>query len=77
MPYRALWSHGTGDGGKGLVAHSGAKLVASDATSDREATETTRMRPERKETDRKQKRYGENYRRHGSQLDSAVTEYIF
>ena len=44
--------HRTGDGGKGLVAHSEAKLAASDATSDREATETTRMRPERKETDR-------------------------
>ena len=71
LPYRALRSHGTGDGGKGLVAHSGAKLAASDATSDGEAAETTRMRPERRETDRKRRNYGENYRRHGSQLDSA------
>ena len=70
LPYRALWSHGTGDDRKGLVAHSGAKLVASDATSDREAAETSRMRLERKETDRKRRSYGENYRRHGSQLDS-------
>ena len=40
-------------------------------TSDGEATETTRMRPERRETDWKRRSYGENYRRHGSQLDSA------
>ena len=53
LPYRALQSHGTGNGGKGLVAHSGAKLVASDTTSDGEATETTRMRLEQRETDRK------------------------
>ena len=46
LPNRALRSHGTGDGGKGLIAHSGAKLAASDATSDGEAMETTRMRPE-------------------------------
>ena len=46
LPNRALQSHGTGDGGKGLVAHSGAKLAASNATSDGEAMETTRMRPE-------------------------------
>ena len=70
LPNRALRSHGTGDGGKGLVAHSGAKLAVSDATSDREATETTGMRPEQRETDRKWRGYGENYRRHGSQLDS-------
>ena len=66
-----LQSHGTGDGGKGLVAHSGAKLAASDVTSNREAMETTRMRPERRETDWKRRRYGENNGRHGSQLDSA------
>ena len=71
LPNQALRSHGTGDGGKGLVAHSGAMLAASNATSDGEATETTRMRPERRETDRKRRSYGENYRRHGSQLDSA------
>ena len=71
LPNRALRSHGTSNGGKGLVAHSGAKLAASDATSDGEAMEMTRMRPERRETDRKWKSYGENYRRHGSQLDSA------
>ena len=70
LPYRVLWSHGTGDGRKGLVAHSGAKLAVSNATSDGEAAETTRMRPEQRETDRKRRNYGENYRRHGSQLDS-------
>ena len=53
LPNRALWSHGTGDSGKGLVAHSEAKLVASDVTSDGEATETMRMRPERRGTDQK------------------------
>ena len=46
LPNQVLWSHGTGDGGKGLIAHLGAKLVVSSATSGREATETTRMRPE-------------------------------
>ena len=46
LPNQALQSHGTGDGGKGLIAHSGAKLAASDTTSSREVTETTRMRPE-------------------------------
>ena len=71
LPKWALRSHGTSDGGKGLVAHSGAKLAASDTTSDGEATETTRMRPERRETDRKRRSYGENYGRLGSQLDSA------
>ena len=60
LPNRVLRSHGTGDGGKGLVAHLGAKLVASDATSDGEATETMRMKPERRETDRKRRSYGEN-----------------
>ena len=53
LPNRVFQSHGTGDSGKGLVAHSGAKLAAGDATSDREVTETTRMRPEQKEMDRK------------------------
>ena len=71
LPNRVLQSHGTSDGGKGLVAHSGAKLVASNATSDGEAMEMTRMRLEQRETDRKRRSYGENYRRHGSQLDSA------
>ena len=66
MPNRVLRSHRTGDGRKGFIAHSGAKLAMSDG----EATETMRMRLERREMDRKQKRYGENYRRHGSQLDS-------
>ena len=51
LPNRVLWSHGTGGGGKRLVAHSGAKLVASNMTSDGEAMETTRMRPEQRETD--------------------------
>ena len=62
LPNRVLRSHGTGDGGKGLVAHSGAKLVASDANSNGEATETTRMKPEleRRETDQKRRSYGEN-----------------
>ena len=46
LPNRAFRSHRTGDGGKGLVAHSGAKLVASDVTSGGEATETMRMRLE-------------------------------
>ena len=46
LPNRALWSHGTGNGGKGLVAHSGAKLVVSDMTSGREATETIGIRLE-------------------------------
>ena len=46
LPNRPLQSHGTGNGGKGLVAHSGAKLAASDVTSGGEVTETTRMRPE-------------------------------
>ena len=46
LPNRVLWSHGTSDGGKGLVAHSGAKLVTGDATSGGEAMEMTRMRPE-------------------------------
>ena len=71
LPNRALQSHGTGDGGQGLAAHSGAKLAASNMTSDGEAMETTRMRPEQRETDRKRRSYGENNRRHGSQLDSA------
>ena len=70
LPNRALRSHGTGDSGKGLVAHSGAKLAASDMTSDGEVTETMRLRPKRRGMDRKQRRYGENYRRHSSQLDS-------
>ena len=66
-----LQSHGTSDDRRGLVAHLGAKLAASDATSNGEATGTTRMRPERREMDWKQRSYGENNRRHGSQLDSA------
>ena len=70
-PNRVLRSHGTGDSGKGLVAHSEAKLAAGNVTSDREATKTTRMRLERREMDWKQRRYGENYRRHSSQLDFA------
>jgi hypothetical protein len=70
LPNQVLWSHRTGDGRKGLVAHLGTKLAASNATSGREATETTRMRLKRRETDWKQRRYGENYRRHVSQLDS-------
>jgi hypothetical protein len=53
LPNWVLWSHGTGGGRKGLVAHSGAKLVVSDMTSDGEATETMRMRPEQRETDQK------------------------
>jgi hypothetical protein len=43
LPNRVLWSHGTGDSGKGLIAHLGAKLVASDVTSGGEATETIRI----------------------------------
>ena len=46
LPNWALWSHGTGNGGKGLVAHSGAKLVVSDITSGREVTETIGIRLE-------------------------------
>ena len=46
LPNLALQSHGTSDGRKGLIAHSGAKLVVSDATSDGEAMETMRMKPE-------------------------------
>ena len=49
LPNRALRSHGTGDGGKGLVAHSGAKLAVSDMTSSGEATETTGIRLEQRE----------------------------
>ena len=60
LPNWALWSHGTGSSGKGLIAHLEAKLVASDMTSNGEATETMRMRPERREKDQKQRRYGEN-----------------
>ena len=46
LPNRALQSHRTGNGGKGLIAHLGAKLAAGDATSDGEATEMTRMKLE-------------------------------
>jgi hypothetical protein len=53
LPNRALQLHRTSDSRKGLVAHSGAKLVASDVTSDGEAMETTRMRPERRGMDQK------------------------
>ena len=45
-PNRVLRSHRTGDGGKGLVAHSEAKLAVGNVTSDREATKTMRMRLE-------------------------------
>ena len=46
LPNWVLQSHGTGDGGKGLIAQSGAQLVVSDITSDRGAVETkgTRLR---------------------------------
>ena len=43
LPNWVLWSHGTSDSGKGLVAHLGAKLATGDATSGGEAMETTRM----------------------------------
>ena len=46
LPNWVLRSHGTGNSGKGLVAHSGAKLAASDMTSGGEATETTGIRLE-------------------------------
>ena len=46
LPNRALWSHRTSNSGKGLIAHLEAKLAVSDMTSDGEATETMRMRPE-------------------------------
>ena len=46
LPNWALRSHGTGDSGKGLIAHLGAKLAASDMTSDGEVTETTGIRLE-------------------------------
>ena len=60
LPNRALWSCGTGNDRKGLIAHLGAKLAMSNATSGGEATETMRMRPERRETDQKRRSYGEN-----------------
>ena len=60
LPNWVFRSHGTGDGGEGLVAHLGAKLAVGDATSNGGATEMTRMRPEQRETDRKQRSYGEN-----------------
>ena len=46
LPNRVLRSHETGDGGKGLIACSGAKLAAGDTTSDGEAMQMTRMRLE-------------------------------
>ena len=46
LPNWVLRSHGTGNSGKGLVAHLEAKLAASDATSGGEATETTGIRLE-------------------------------
>jgi hypothetical protein len=60
LPNWAFWLHGTGDGRKGLIAHSGAKLAVGDATCDGEAMETTRMRPGQREMDRKQRRCDEN-----------------
>ena len=36
LPNWALQSHGTGDSRKGLVAHSGAKLAASDRDDENE-----------------------------------------
>ena len=59
-PNRAFQSYGTSDSGKGLVAHSGAKLAVSDTTSGREVMEMIRMRLEQREMYRKQWRYGEN-----------------
>ena len=46
LPNQVLWSHRTGDSRKGLVAHLGAKLVASNMTSGGEATEMTGIRLE-------------------------------
>ena len=46
LPNWVLRTHGTGNSRKGLVAHSGAKLVASDMTSGGEATEMTGIRLE-------------------------------
>ena len=60
LPNQALWSHGTGDSGKGLIADLGAKLAVSDMTSNGEAMETMRMKLERRETDWKQRSYSEN-----------------
>ena len=60
LPNRAFQSHGTGNSGKGLLAHSGALLAAGDVTSDGAVVETMGMRPERREMDGKQRRYGEN-----------------
>ena len=72
-----LWSHRTGDGRKGLIAHSGAKLVTSNATSSGEATETTRKRLERRETDQKRRGYGENIGDTAPSWILTVTKYIF
>ena len=71
MAMASIWQISFHDG-EGLIAHLGAKLAASNTTSGGEATEMTRMRPERGGMDWKRRRYGENYRRHGSQLDSLV-----
>ena len=60
LPNQVLQSHRTSDSRKGLVAHSGAKLVVSNMTSDREVTEIMRMRSEQRETNWKQRSYGEN-----------------
>ena len=50
LPNRAFWSHGTGNGGKGLIAHSGAKLAAGDATSDGDDKNETGMKGNGSET---------------------------
>jgi hypothetical protein len=60
LPNQALRSHGTSNGRKGLLAHLGAQLAASDETSDGEAIEMTGMKLERRETDWKRRRYDEN-----------------
>ena len=51
LPNWVLRSHGTGNGRKGLIACLGAKLAASDVTSDGEVVEIMRMRLERREMD--------------------------
>ena len=46
LPNQAFQSHGTGNGGKGLLHSLGSSLVAGDVTSDGAAMETAEMKPE-------------------------------
>ena len=46
LPNQAPWSHGTGNGRKGLLAHLVALLAVSDVTSNGETMEMMGMKLE-------------------------------